>query len=119
MNNIKWILTPYINHFNIDDMYDYSDDDDRCLISPIFKNEIINFLEIKKITIFDLNLDDDFQYNIVLKIDKIHFNNISNDLINFETGRFKTTSISINTSLNNWIYLWRDHTFYNTQYFLQ
>ena len=76
MSDIKLILTPYISNFNVNDMYEYSNDDDRCLISPIYKN----------------------------------------DLINFETRRFKKTSISIKTVLNNWIYLWKNNTFYNTKY---
>ena len=116
MSDIKLILTPYISNFNVDDMYEYSDDDDRCLISPIYKNDIIKFLSILKIKIINLELDSDLQYNIIFNIDKIHFNNIENDLINFETRRFKITSISIKTVLNNWIYLWKNNTFYNTKY---
>ena len=84
------------------------------MISTFYIDDIFDFLEDNKIKVIDYTLTQDkFQYKIVFNIDKTHFNNIVNDLINFTTGRFITTSIYIKTDLDAWIKLWKNNIFYN------
>lgn len=84
-NSYTWILTP----IDLNNLYNYG-----C-----YNDEISDFLDdnnIKNHTCYFY-----YKYSIRFDLDNVTFNNIVNKLINFKTGRFKTSSIHIKTN-NGW-----------------
>ena len=109
---ITWILTPDLTDIDIDEMYSYSCYDDKCLISTFFKDEILDYLkeqEIKNVNI--ILTDGKFQYKTLFEIEITTLNKVVNSLINFKTGRFKTTSVYIKNEKDDWVKVWKKGRF--------
>lgn len=113
MVKLTWILTPDLTDIDIDEMYSYSCYDDKCLISTFFKDEILDFLEEQGIKNVNIILTDDkFQYKPLFEIDIKDLNKVVNTLINFKTGRFKTTSVYMkNEEDDDWVKVWKKGKF--------
>lgn len=115
MVKLTWLLTPDLTDINIDEMYKYSCYDDKCLISTFFRDEILDYLreqEIKNVNI--ILTDDKFQYKTLFEIDITELNKLVNSLINFKTGRFKTTSVYMkNEEEDGWVKVWKKGKFNN------
>lgn len=114
-NHYTWILTPeYTDQIDLDNFYSLSCYDDDCLISTFFRDEILDFLEDKDIKNYIYTLNEKFQYKLSFETNQIDL--IINDLINFTTGRFKTTSIYLKNSDDlkpKWKKIWYKGKYYN------
>ena len=113
---LTWILTPDLSDIDIDEMYKYSSYDDKCLISTFYKDEILDFLEEQGIKNINLLLTEDkFQYKANFEIDFKDLSRVVNILINFKTGRFKTTSIYMKNKdsleVDEWVKVWKKGKF--------
>lgn len=110
MNKYTWYMTPDLTDIDLDNLYNYSCYDDKCLISTFFIDAICDFLEEKKISCYKWSLDDKYRYVIVFDTSETIFNNIQEDLIKFKTGKFRTTSIYKleDATSNTWIKLYKN-----------
>ena len=112
MVKLTWILTPDLSDMDIEEMYKYSCYDDKCLISTFYKDEIFDFLEEEGIKNINIILTEDkFQYKAVFEIDFKDLSRVVNILINFKTGRFKTTSVYMKED-NEWVKVWKKDIWY-------
>jgi hypothetical protein len=95
MNKYTWILTPSLQDIDIENMYSYSCYDDRCLISTFFIDDILDLLDRLNLKCISHVLNEKYQYKILLEMSDDKYNSVKNNLVNFSTGRFITTSIYV------------------------
>lgn len=116
---ITWILTPDLTDINIDNIYEYSCYDDKCIISTFFKDAILDFLEeeigeVEQINNVNMLMNEKFQYKISFNITNIDsLSKIIKMFIKFKTGRFVTTSIYFKKNYEDekWIKIWKKNIF--------
>lgn len=108
MNKYTWTLTPSLEDIELENIHQYSCYDDKCLISTFYLDEIIDFLDENKIKYSYYELTEKYQYKIVINLSEEDFENKKDKIIQFQTGRFKTSSIYIfNEAEDKWIKLYR------------
>ena len=105
-NFYTWILTPDLTDIDLDNLYNYGCYDDKCLISTFYIDEMLDFLDENNIKNLGYNFNNKYQYSIKFNLDNSAFNNVVDKLINFSTGRFKTSSIYIKKN-NEWTKVWK------------
>jgi hypothetical protein len=109
--NITWILTPELEDIDLDNMISYSCYDDKCLISSYWIDDILDFLntlEIKEIHYKEPIYNDKYQYKIKFIIEESRLEEIKDKLIEFKTGRFRTTSIyRFDVKEEQWVKVWK------------
>lgn len=116
LKNYTWILSPDLTNIDIENLNSYSCYDDKCLISTFFLDEILDFLEDKNVQNINHMMTDKFQYKIAFFTDEINFNTIINDLINFNAGRFETSSIYLKNG-KECMKIWKKGIFYDSELF--
>ena len=110
--DITWILTPNLEDIDLDNMMNYSCYDDKCLISSYFIDDILDFLEEElkiKGSTYKLPIYlDKYQYKMGFSLEESRLEEIKDQLIEFKTGRFITTSIyKLDKDLDKWVKVWK------------
>ncbi len=86
----KWVLSPDITGIDLLNIPIYDSNDDKCLISTRYADDIIDFIDINNISLNYYSIGDDFKWELEISLENL---GKVKAILNFKTGRYATSAL--------------------------